>query len=212
MNRFDATVVFLAVATAAAVVHLAIRQARRRRDRGQRDLPVAWNVPLREPLWNRGGDAAPFLAVAAGIAAGAAALGFAGVGVGIVATVVLLAASMAWGLDFATIQALTFTAEGLRVQQRRTEFLVRWENIDAVERTGVNDHVVQIGVLSAQDVLASVRPQTARALRHATYSLADRDGPMATIILGEWTAGLSPATLARAIRDGVATRARAAAN
>jgi hypothetical protein len=212
LNRPEAVALFVAAAAGSAALHLATRQARRRRERAQRDLPVDWNVPLREPLWSRGGDAAPFVAVAAGVAAGAAALGFAGVGVGIVATVVLLIAWMAWFTDFATIRSLTFTAEGLRVQKRRAAFLVRWENIDGVERTGANDHVVQIEVRSAQDVLASVRPQTARALRYVSFSLADREGPTATISLAEWTAGLAPSTLARALRDGVARRARAAAN
>jgi hypothetical protein len=98
-------------------------------------------------------------------------------------------ASGYWGT-----RALMFTPDGLRVQHRRVEFLLRWDNIDDVQLTGANHHMVEITLRSAEGIPAH------------------RDGLTARLLLSEWTAGLAPATLARAIRDGAARGDRAATN
>jgi len=205
-------VAFAAVAAAGAVVRQVTLLLRRRRERAQRELPVAWNVALRDPIWSRASDAATVIAWGSGACAVVAAFGFVGVAVGMAATFGLLTFGMARVMGGWEARALTFTSDGLRVHFRRAELLVRWDNIDGVELTGAKHHLVEITVRSAEAVLASVHPRTARTLRQATYRLADRDGPIARIMFSDWTAGLAAATLARAIRDGAARGDRAATN
>jgi hypothetical protein len=184
----------LIAAGVGASVAQVIRLLRRRRERAQRDLPVPWNVPLRAPLWSRASDTASIVAWGSSACAVVAALGFAGVAVGIAATMGLLTLGMERATAHFGTRALTFSPDGLRIQQRRGEFLLRWDNIDDVQQTGANHHVVEITVRSAEGI--------------PVY----RDGPTARLLLSEWTAGLAPATLARAIRDGAARGDRAAAN
>jgi hypothetical protein len=211
-TRLPGVVVFLAVAVAATAMRAVTMQLRRRRERAQTGVAVPWNVPLRAPLWSRASDGMPVIAAGAFVAAAVAALGFVGVAAGMAGTIMLAGLLMTWIAGRLEARALTFTPDGLRVHRRGVTFLLRWSNIDDVQRTGANDHMVELNVLSVAEAVASADPPTEAARRQVVYSLHDGDGPSGRYRMSEWTAGLAPATLARAIRDGAARRGRAAAN
>jgi hypothetical protein len=210
--RVRSVVAFLALAVGATVARAVTTHLRRRRERAQAEMAVPWNVLLRQPIWSRASDGMPVLAAGAFVAATVAALGFAGVAVGMAGTVAIVGVLMLWITSRLEARALTFTPDGLRVHQRGVEFLLRWNNIDGVERTGANDHVVELTLLSRSEAASSAVPPTEQARRRVTNCLYDGDGPTGRYRLSEWTGGLAAATLVRAIREGAAQRGRAAAN
>lgn len=202
---------FLVASTVLAAARAAAVQARKRRARARASLPIAWDVPLREPLWSRTSDTAAVLALAAMLGAAAALAGSTGVGAGISATIALLGLAMQRTIERWTPHAMIFTADGLHVILRPLRFVIPWRDITGVE-TSANGDLADVSVLSVQRVAASALPANDRARQRVGYALHDGSGVTGRLLLDGAVAGLDGGTLARAIREAAALRTAARPN
>jgi len=205
-RRWGPTAAFLAIGTAAALCAELIHRLARRRARRQAGADVPRGVRLHRPFWLTLDESLAIVDFGCPLAAAAAALGFAGVGIGILLTMCLLPAFMAvTSLISVSAEDLTFEDDGLRVHlRRRSSFLIRWSAIAAVDREGPSERALtHLELLETASAVASVHPDTARNRRDVAIATWDGNQPGGKLTLVGWTAGLDAPVLARAIREAI---------
>jgi hypothetical protein len=111
---------------------------------------------------------------------------------------------VALGLLAATISlepaCLVFEPAGLRVHDRGSRFMIAWAAIGEVAVTGPSHYPsTTIEVISPEQVLATIEPDTPRTRRRVALLMAI--GGKRAFSFGTWTAGLDSVTLARAINE-----------
>jgi hypothetical protein len=189
---------FLALwALAAGYVSVA-RRAFQRRAHRLRDAPVPRGIRLTTPAWIILDRVMTILGVLAIPGTIVAALGFPGIGVGVLLVVALVAVVTGFGSSgVMDIGALTFEATGLRFHIGRASCLVPWNAIGTPEPIGP-DHSAMIRLqIGAPDQLPGpVSPDTEKDRARMKSSLGH-----GYVLLEAWIAGLDPKTLARTITE-----------
>ena len=165
-----------------------------RRARRQRSTVVAWEVRLRRPQWVKLEMFGMLLWGAGLLAALPAAAGLSSVSVGVLLTLLVMVGVPALSDLFVSPVDLTFEVGGLLMHLGAVSFQVPWALITRVEPVGPDHYrMLNLHIADRAASIASATPATPSAF-------------------SEWTVGLAPATLARAIRDGAARRDRADSN
>jgi hypothetical protein len=192
------------VATAGALITANV--ALRRRATRLKTTSIPRGVRLVRPGWIPLVPAIDLLMTSAILSSVAAALGFPGVGVGI-ALVILALASFGLFRAFMllTIPVLALEAEGLSVHDRHADFLIPWTAITDVGLAGP-DHYrsTTVGIIAPAQVLATVKPVTARARRRVEFLMTL--GGAQTFSFATWSGGLDSVSLVRAMKEQLGER------
>lgn len=161
---------------------------------------------MRKPVWIRLDGPLTFLGLIGALGAIVAAIGFPGVGVGI-----LLSLGLLVGFGFLIPDeprgGLTFEDDGMRLHIGEAHCLVPWSSISNIETIGPEGFVMlRMAIADPQGVVNSVSPDTPKnreRFRSLVQGIGASQGDM---LLHPWTAGLDGQTLERAIREGIAGR------
>jgi hypothetical protein len=197
-ERLRPVAVFSGVGAAAALFIEVTRAFARRRALSQ----AAWSPPpgvrLDKPLWLSAHEGVPTVLLAAPLAALAALIGFPSTGLGVLITAGALMFVGYLSIGGFVPRALTFEEGGLRVHMRTAAFVIPWDAVVDVGRSGPNQ-LVRLRFAGAQAVLGSVAPSTERARGRAWIAIGGRGDPTNEMTFDSWTAGLDAAALARAL-------------
>lgn len=168
------------------------------------EVPVGVYLPT--PLWITATEGASGLPIGAGLAAIAAALGFPGVGTGLL--LALGAIPLLTLLVPTRVAGLTLEPRGLRVHHRKgAHFFVPWTAVAEVGVSGPSHNLsTTLRIAAAQHVLASTFPDTPRTRTWVQFLLQAGSVSDADLALPPWTAGLDAPTLARALRERLGDR------
>jgi hypothetical protein len=190
----------MAWAGSAAYRAVANRALRRRMSRQQR-APVPRDVQLTKPLWIRLDELLTLVGVASIAGTVAAALGFSGVGVGIL--LVAVAAIVFGRVTAFGTSGFTFESAGLRVHLGAASCLVPWGSIREVETMGPDQFVaLRMVIDDVDEVCEGVAPSSPRNRKRAQMLLSGRTS-RGEVLFMPWTGGIEGQTLARAIREGM---------
>jgi hypothetical protein len=168
--------------------------------RRQRNTEIPWDVRLTRPLWMS--LSYPLFGLWAGSIVGTvvAALGFPGVGVGCLLTLVGFLGIPSF-MDFGmSPRGLTFEPDGLRLHIRGGSFVVPWTTIARVE--GIGPEHFQMTTIHLRDtntLIGSATPNTARVRARVETFVRTAQTPDRKLLFAPWTAGMDGATLVRAI-------------
>jgi len=199
-TRWRPVAIFLGIGAAAALYREVGVALTRARVRHQSTAPVPRNRWLRKPAWISAIEATSFLGLAIPFAAGAAAVGFPGVGLGILATMAGLAAFTSAMSSMFSVAAFMLEQDGLRVRIRGATLLVPWSMVADVRREGSEDHrLVVLDLVGVRAIRASVDPATRKTHARAALVFSSEDGVTSKLVLAPWTAGLDGTALARAL-------------
>jgi len=203
-RRWGPTAAFLSIGTAAALCAEAIHHLKRRRARRQEAADVPRGVRLRKPRWLSLDEPLAFVDHGAPLAGVPAALGFAGVGVGILLTVCALMVLHGLLDVFMSFSDVSLETDGLRVYLRSASFVVPWKSIAAVapERP-TQRKLTNLELVERASAVASVQPDTPRNRRRVYLATYDGDHRGGRLTLLGWTGGLDAPVLARAIRAAI---------
>jgi hypothetical protein len=194
-RRLGPVAAFLLVDIVAAIgeragAFLALGRAWRLRHR-----EVPWGTRLRRPLWMLLPETSLAVMVGAILATVAAALGFPGVGFGVLLTFVAFAVWMALLERLGSPAALTFEPAGLRAHMAGASFLVPWTDIARVGRLGPEHmQMIMLHIRDARAVVDSAEPRDLRTKARVRRCLGD-----GRFALWPWTGGLDGPTLVRTI-------------
>ena len=170
-RRLWSLAAFLGLWLAAASYLVVAAVAVRRRAARLRTGRVPQGVRLTQPFWIPLMRTFDMLMTAAMLPAIAAAIGFPAVAVGITLPIVAL------GLLAATVSlepaCLIFEPAGLRVHERGSRFMIAWAAIGEVAVTGPSHYPsTTIEVISPEQVLATIEPDTPRTRRRVAFLMA----------------------------------------
>jgi hypothetical protein len=179
---------------------LLARRAMRARAERLRTAPIPRDVRLTRPLWIPLAESMGVFAIGAALAAAASLVGYPWVGVGIVLP--MAAVSLPMLSAFGDVVGLTFEASGVRLHLRRGECFLPWTAVLDVHTVGPSHRPsLNVQLAGSTALHASLAPDN-RKTQMELYVLLGLGVPSGRALhLGDWSAGLDCATLARALRE-----------
>jgi hypothetical protein len=204
-HRLRTAATFLVLGTISSLYGELLFHFCKTRARRQKESRVARGVRLRPPLWIVAGGPIAILAASAPVAAMVSAVGSGQAGVGVLASVAALTATVGYFVLRHSCRSLAFEPGGLRLYLVETSFVIPWKSIASADVTGQAEwKLVEVALFETASALASVQPDTLRMRQRVALALYGGDGSPGRILLDQWAAGIDAPVLARAIKAEMA--------